>query len=205
DLGKLVRELEVMLDRLLGEDVELVRQVEPQLGQVWGDPGELHQVLLNLVVNACDAMPFGGSLSLALRNLDADEEIPIESGRLPSGAYVLLQVTDTGMGMDDEIRRRIFEPFFTTKGPGKGTGLGLSTVHAIVRRSKGGVAVESQPGQGSTFRVYLPCAEAAPEESHGVEPPPPTPPITEPGHAPTDGDAGGSGATILLVEDDDMF
>src|SRR5687767_11516556 len=121
----------------------------------WGDSGELHQVILNLIVNACDAMPSGGTLSLSLGGFDADQEIAVEGGRLPPGRYVLLRVSDTGKGMDEEIRRRIFEPFFTTKGPGEGTGLGLSTVHAIVRRTKGGVAVESQPGQGSTFRVYL--------------------------------------------------
>ena len=202
DLGKLLEDVEVMLDRLIGEDVELIRKIEPRLGQVWGDSGELHQVILNLIVNACDAMPSGGILSLSLVGVDADQEIPVEGGRLPPGPYVMLQVSDTGLGMDEETRRRIFEPFFTTKGPGKGTGLGLSTVHAIVRRSKGGVAVESQPGHGSTFRVYLPCTEAAPEEPEPAEL---TPPITEPGNAPTDGDADRSPATILLVEDDEMF
>jgi PAS domain S-box-containing protein len=196
DLGKLLGDVEVMLDRLLGEDVELVREIEPRLGQGWGDPGELHQVLLNLVVNACDAMPSGGTLSLSLSGLDADQEIAVEGGRLPPARYVLLRVSDTGMGMDEEIRRRIFEPFFTTKEPGKGTGLGLSTVHAIVRRSKGGVAVESQAGQGSTFRVYLPRAEAAPEEPQRA---------ARPGHVPAGRDSGGNGETILLVEDDDMF
>ncbi len=199
DLGKLLEDVEVMLDRLLGEDIELEREIEPRLGQVWGDPGELHQVLLNLVVNACDAMPSGGTLNLSLSGLDADQEIAVEGGRLPPGRYVLLRVSDTGMGMDEETRRRIFEPFFTTKEPGKGTGLGLSTVHAIVRRSQGGVAVESRPGQGSTFRVYLPRAEAAPEEPQRP---------ARPGHVPAGRDSGGdreTGETILLVEDDDMF
>jgi PAS domain S-box-containing protein len=198
DLEKLLADVEVMLDRLLGEDIELIRQIEPQLGRVWGDPGELHQVILNLVVNACDAMPSGGSLTLALRSLEADEEVAVEGGRLPPGPYVLLQVTDTGVGMDEETQRRIFEPFFTTKGPGKGTGLGLSTVHAIVRRCKGGVAVESRPGQGTTFRVYLPCAGATAREE-----------VVEPAVAPDEAaateDASGDHETILLVEDDDMF
>jgi PAS domain S-box-containing protein len=197
DLRRLLADLDVMLERLIGEDIELIREIAPQLGQVWGDPGELHQVILNLVVNAGDAMPSGGSLTLSLRNLDADEEIAIEGGRLPPGPYVLLQVEDVGMGMDEETRRRIFEPFFTTKGPGKGTGLGLSTVHAIVRRSKGGIAVESQPGQGSTFRIYLPRAdETAPEVAE---------PAVEPVEVAAAGSASGHGETILLVEDDDMF
>jgi PAS domain S-box-containing protein len=195
DLGDLLADVEVMLDRLIGEDVQVIRQVEPQLGQVWGDPGELHQVLLNLIVNACDAMPSGGGLTVSLRNLDADEEVAVEGGRLPPGPYVLLQVADTGSGMDEETRRRIFEPFFTTKEPGKGTGLGLSTVHAIVRRCKGGVAVESRPGQGTSFRVYLPCAVKTPGEEAAA-----------PAVAPEEGAvARAGGETILLVEDDEMF
>lgn len=196
DLGKLLGDLEVMLDRLIGEDIRVIRRVEPRLGQVWGDPGELHQVFLNLVVNACDAMPSGGSLTLSLSNLAAEEEILVEGGRLPPGPYVALQVEDDGHGMDEEIRKRIFEPFFTTKEVGKGTGLGLSTVHAIVRRSRGGIAVASRSGEGTTFRIYFPCAaEKAPEE-------------TVPAPAPEAAAAGASGTpheTILLVEDDDMF
>ena len=195
DLEKLLADVGVMLDRLIGEDVALTRQVDPHLGQVWGDPGELHQVILNLIVNSCDAMPSGGALTLALRNLDADREIPVEGGRLPPRPYVVLQVTDTGLGMSEEVRKRIFEPFFTTKEPGKGTGLGLSTVHAIVKRSQGGIAVESRPGHGTTFRIYLPCSSPAAREEPelAVEPEPPAP-------------AGEDGkGTILLVEDDDMF
>jgi PAS domain S-box-containing protein len=197
DLGKLLADVEIMLDRLIGEDMQLTRQIEPQLGRVWGDPGELHQVVLNLIVNACDAMPLGGSLSLSLRNLETDHEVAVEGGRLPPGSYVLLQVADTGTGMDEEVRKRIFEPFFTTKEPGKGTGLGLSTAHAIVRRSQGGIAVESAPGQGATFRIYLPCAgpEARAEPEAAVEPP----------EAINAAKAAGAGGTVLLVEDDDMF
>ena len=196
DLGKLFEDLEVMLDRLIGEDVTMTRKVEPRLGQVWGDSGELHQVILNLVVNACDAMPHGGSLVLSLANLDAEQELAVEGGRLPPGSYVVLQVDDTGTGMDEETLRRAFEPFFTTKEPGKGTGLGLSTVHAIVRRSRGGIAVESRPGHGTTFRVYFPCAgEAVREEAE---------PAVEPAAARDHGEGNGGG-TILLVEDDDMF
>jgi PAS domain S-box-containing protein len=196
DLVQLLADLEVMLDRLIGEDVQVIRQIEPQRGSVWGDPGELHQVILNLVVNACDAMPSGGSLTLVLCNLDAEQELAVEGGRLPPGPYVLLQVTDTGMGMNQEIRRRIFEPFFTTKEPGKGTGLGLSTVHAIVKRSQGGIAVESRPGQGTTFHVYLPCTHEAVRKEAATEP-------QEVSR--TRDDSKGGHETILLVEDDDMF
>ncbi len=194
DVGRLLADVEVMLERLIGEDVELVRQIEPRLGRVWGDSGEIHQVILNLIVNACDAMPSGGALTLALSNLKADQEIAVEGGRLPPGPYVQLQVADTGVGMDEEVRKRIFEPFFTTKGPGKGTGLGLSTVHAIVRRSQGGIAVESRPGEGTRFQVYLPRAGDPVQEEAAA--------AAEPEEAAAGGE---SLSTILLVEDDDMF
>jgi PAS domain S-box-containing protein len=200
DLEEVLKDVEVMLDRLLGEDIELVRRIEPRLGLVWGDPGELHQVILNLVVNARDAMPSGGTLALSLSRLAAQEEIAVEGGRLPPGSYVVLEVADTGTGMEEETRSRIFEPFFTTKEPGKGTGLGLSTVHAIARRSQGGIAVESRPGQGTTFRIYLPSAgETAGEEAGPAAAPPQE-------AAPSGGaDAGRDSETILLVEDDEMF
>ncbi|HSS52702.1 MAG TPA: PAS domain S-box protein [Thermoanaerobaculia bacterium] len=199
DVGRLLADVEVMLDRLIGEDIQLTREIEPQLGRVWGDPGELHQVILNLVVNACDAMPQGGSLTLSVRNLETGEEIAVEGGRLPPGSYALLEVADTGSGMAEGVRKRIFEPFFTTKEPGKGTGLGLSTVHAIVRRCRGGIAVESAPGSGTTFRVYLPYAAAAAREE-------PEPAAVEPaGGATTDAGTEQASGTLLLVEDDDMF
>jgi CheY-like chemotaxis protein len=197
-----------MLDRLIGEDIRLTRDIEAQLGRVWGDPSELHQVILNLIVNACDAMPLGGSLTLALRNFVTDHEIAVEGGRLPAGSYVQLQVADTGMGMDEKIIKRIFEPFFTTKEPGKGTGLGLSTVHAIVRRSQGGIAVESAPGQGTNFQIYLPWAGAANRaESDAAN----AALAVEAANALNAEKAalaashGKTGGTILLVEDDDMF
>ncbi len=198
DMASLLTDLEVMLDRLIGEDVRLTRSIEPGLGRAWGDPGELHQVVLNLVINARDAMPCGGSLTIALRQVEAEREIAVEGGRLPPGAYVLLEVKDTGIGMDEEVRRRLFEPFFTTKEPGRGTGLGLSTVHAIAKRSRGGVAVESRVGQGATFRVYLARAEA-PESAAAVGR----------GEEPAAGGATAAsispGGTVLLVEDDEML
>jgi PAS domain S-box-containing protein len=205
DLERLLAEVEVMLDRLIGEDVELTRQVEPRLGRVWGDPGELHQVLLNLIVNACDAMPQGGSLGLELRNLEADREIAVDEGRLPPGPYVLLQVTDTGMGMEEEVRKRIFEPFFTTKGPGKGTGLGLATVHAIVKRSKGGIAVASQPGEGTTFRIYLPRAGDPGDVGEVGDTGEDSELAVAPGKAAAGGEARPGAGAILLAEDDDLF
>ena len=197
-LAEILAELDVMLDRLLSEDIRLVRQIEPGLGHVWGDPGELHQVILNLVVNACDAMPFGGTLTLSLANHAAEHEIPVEGGRLPPGSYVVLEVADTGTGMDEEVKKRIFEPFFTTKGPGQGTGLGLSTVHAIVRRSKGAIAVDSRPGEGTTFRIYLPGAEEpARAAAREVE--------IEPAFAAAVPPIEDGSRTILLAEDDEMF
>jgi PAS domain S-box-containing protein len=198
DLEKLVADVEVMLDRLIGEDIHLTREVGPSLGWVWGDPGELHQVILNLIVNACDAMPAGGSLTFSLRNLAADQEVPVEGGRLPAGSYVLLQVADTGSGMDEEVRKRIFEPFFTTKEPGKGTGLGLSTVHAIIKRSQGGIGVESRPGLGTTFRIYLPHARQATRKA-------PEAAVGQPEERAPAGDSEEVRGTILLVEDDEMF
>ncbi len=199
DFGRLLADVEVMLDRLIGEDIQLIRDIEPRLGRVWGDPGELHQIVLNLVVNACDAMPQGGSLTLSVRNLETSREIAVEGGRLPPGSYALLQVVDTGMGMTEEVRKHIFEPFFTTKEPGKGTGLGLSTVHSIARRSQGGIAVVSAPGKGTTFQVYLPYAAVAAREE-------PEPAAVEPDDNVTTGaGTSRSGGTLLLVEDDDLF
>jgi PAS domain S-box-containing protein len=196
DLEKLMAEVEVLLDRLISADIRLNRRIEPGIGQVWGDPGELHQVILNLIVNACDAMPSGGALELSLSNLESGHEIAVDGGRLPPGPYVLLKVADTGLGMEEETRKRIFEPFFTTKEPGKGTGLGLSTVHAIVRRSQGGIAVESRPAGGTAFYVYLPRASHEKRET--------SEPAAEPAGAAAD-EPVQVRETILLVEDDDMF
>ncbi|MBL0160463.1 MAG: PAS domain S-box protein [Bryobacterales bacterium] len=164
DLNSLLAESLRLVQRLLGEDVEVMCDLAPDLGLVLADSGRLHQVLMNLVVNARDAMPQGGRITIATRN------VRLESGVVPAGEYVQLEVVDNGSGMDEAVRRRIFDPFFTTKEVGKGTGLGLSTVYGIVRQFDGGIDVESQPGHGTTFRIWLPkSAEAelpavAPEE-----------------------------------------
>ncbi len=153
-LNGVVAEIERILGRLIGADVAMTTDLHPALGMVRADPGQLEQVLLNLVVNARDAMPSGGRLVIATR--EAREEEVRGHAEAEPGRYVVLSVSDTGVGMDDRVRERVFEPFFTTKEPGKGTGLGLSTVYGIARQSGGFVRVESAPGAGSTFLVYLP-------------------------------------------------
>jgi len=159
-LSSIIEEMANLLRRLIGEDIRLVLDSDPQLGYVWADPGQLGQVLLNLVVNARDAMPEGGTLSIRAENTDtASGLVPGEPEPGP-GPFVVLTVADTGIGMSREVQEKIFEPFFTTKEPGKGTGLGLATVYGIVKQSGGHIAVESEPGQGTTFRIFLPRVEA---------------------------------------------
>jgi two-component system cell cycle sensor histidine kinase/response regulator CckA len=158
DLNALVADTEKMLRRLIGEDVELAVDLEPDLGHVEADPGQIEQVLMNLAVNARDAMPQGGRLTIQTRNIRIDAAESRPGGR--PGPYVLLAVSDTGCGMSEGTQARLFEPFFTTKGPGRGTGLGLATVYGIVQQSGGHIDVESARGQGTTFRIYLPRVEA---------------------------------------------
>jgi signal transduction histidine kinase/CheY-like chemotaxis protein len=155
DLNVLFTEMEKLMERLIREDIEFVFAPGPKLGSVQADPGQIEQVLLNLTVNACDAMPKGGKLTIETCNVMADEKYTQSRPGLQQGPYVLLSVIDTGHGMDAKTKGRIFEPFFTTKDVGKGTGLGLATVYGIVKQSGGFIWVESAPGKGSRFEVYL--------------------------------------------------
>ncbi|MEY2565324.1 MAG: two-component system, cell cycle sensor histidine kinase and response regulator CckA [Verrucomicrobiota bacterium] len=161
DLNALVVEMEKLLRRVIGERFDLQSHPNAEIGRVKADPSQIEQVVLNLGVNARDAMPTGGRLIIRTENVRLDQTTaPQISASLAPGDYVMLSVTDTGAGMDEETKTHIFEPFFTTKGPGKGTGLGLATVYGIVRQTGGGISVESEPGKGSTFRIYLPLVTA---------------------------------------------
>ena len=161
DLNHLVKNVGKMLRRLIGEDIKLVSDLAPELAAVRADPGQIEQVLVNLAVNARDAMPDGVRLAIKSFNAEVSEGDVSAPNHVPPGRYAVLEVSDTGSGMSTETQARIFEPFFTTKAQGKGTGLGLATVYGIVRQSDGHISVESAPGAGATFRVYLPrVAEA---------------------------------------------
>jgi signal transduction histidine kinase/ActR/RegA family two-component response regulator len=165
DLNHIVSGVEKMLNRLIGEDVALKTQLEPRLARIKADPGQLEQVIMNLVVNARDAMPDGGTVLIQTRNVRLDARYERRPDAIAAGPAVMLAVTDTGIGMDETTRRRIFEPFFTTKPQGKGTGLGLSTVYGIVHQSGGSITVYSRPGEGCTFRCYFPPAVEPKSES----------------------------------------
>jgi two-component system, cell cycle sensor histidine kinase and response regulator CckA len=187
DLDEIVRSIGNMLERVVGEDIKLVVSAAPGRGTVRVDPGHIEQVIVNLVVNARDAMPAGGTLTIETSNVEVSDKGAHEQPGLALGRYVLLTVSDTGIGMDEATRARIFEPFFTTKEKGKGTGLGLSTVLGIVEQSGGGVRVASELGQGTTFEVYLPRVDQAVE-------------VARPTLAPT---SLCGNETVLLVEDED--
>jgi two-component system cell cycle sensor histidine kinase/response regulator CckA len=189
DLNDVVAATEDMLRRLIGEDVELVTRLDAGIALVKADPGQLEQVIVNLAVNARDAMPGGGKLTIETASVVLGDEYARTHAEARAGPHVMLAVSDTGHGMDRDVVDRIFEPFFTTKEEGKGSGLGLATVYGIVRQSGGNVWVYSEPGRGTTFKIYLPEAGAeAVDEPASVE-----------AHAP----ARRGSETILLVEDDD--
>ena len=165
DLNAAVVEIAGMVSRILGDDVKLVSSLQPDIGMVKADPSQIHQVIMNLVVNARDAMPDGGTLVMETGSMRADEEYCSEHVDVTPGEYVFLAITDSGQGMDEATRARIFEPFFTTKDPGKGTGLGLSTVFGIIKQSGGHIEVYSEVGHGTAFKIFLPRidADAEPE------------------------------------------
>jgi PAS domain S-box-containing protein len=163
DLNSTVEEISAMLRRLIGEDINLLLTLGPDAGRVNADPGQLEQVLMNLAVNARDAMPSGGTLRVETGRVQLAAPPPDRPDALPAGPYAVLRVMDTGVGMDAAIQARIFEPFFTTKEPGKGTGLGLSMVHGVVRQHGGEIRVRSVVGSGTTFEIYLPQIETGPD------------------------------------------
>jgi signal transduction histidine kinase/CheY-like chemotaxis protein len=160
DLNAVVTETEMMLQRLIGEDVRLETALDPVLWAVKADSGQIGQVIVNLAVNARDAMPTGGKLTIRTANVEIDGTVPPGNGRARPGRYAVLDVTDTGLGMTPEIQARVFEPFFSTKGPGKGTGLGLATVRMVAEEAGGFVTLRSEPGRGSMFRMHLPALVA---------------------------------------------
>ena len=187
NLNFILEDLEKMLYRIIGEEIELITSFADDLGRVKADPGEIEQVIINLAVNAKDAMPHGGTLTIATANVELDEQyVRRHLGTLP-GSYVVISVTDTGVGIPKEIHEQIFDPFFTTKEKGKGTGLGLSTVYGIVKQSGGDIQLYSEPGKGTTFKVYLPRVDEpleVIEKKEGAE------------------EAPRGNETILVVEDD---
>ena len=190
DLNEIVVELESMLRPMIGEDIVMTLQLDPSLGPIEADPGQLHQVVMNLVVNARDAMPAGGALSIVTANADVHEDLG--DGSIAPGRYVTLTVRDAGEGIDETTLSQIFEPFFTTKDSDKGTGLGLATVYGIVKQSGGYIAVESEVGVGSEFTIYLLRADDARQ------------PQPEAAPTPAPGPQDAAGKTVLVVEDEDV-
>jgi PAS domain S-box-containing protein len=186
DLNEIVAGMEPMVRRIIGDDVSVGVRLTPGLAPVEADQAQIERVILNLAANARDAMPVGGRLTIETQNVELDEDYVSSRGEGTAGANVLLAVSDTGVGMSDDVQRHLFEPFFTTKGPGAGTGLGLSTVFGVVKQSGGSIYVYSEEGRGTTFKIYLPAA-AGEVEATGT----------------LDGAAERGTETIMVVEDDE--
>ena len=192
DINRLMANLAKMLQRMIGEDVVLKFNPGEGTGSIIADPGQLEQVLMNLAVNARDAMPEGGRLDIETRLVEIEADREIGQGELAPGRYVLLAVSDNGCGMDAEVQEKVFEPFFTTKETGRGTGLGLATVFGIVKQHKGAIHLYSEPDQGTTFRIYLPAGGAKAESRHE-------------GASETAGPMVGGSETILVVDDEPVI
>ena len=190
-MDEVVENLGKMLRRLIGEDIDFATETQEDLWTALADPGQIEQILMNLCINARDAMPAGGKLVVSTANVTLEAPLVERELTIPPGRYATLQVADNGSGMDEEILSRIFEPFFTTKDQGKGTGLGLATVYGIVKQSEGYIRVVSAPGKGTTFSVYLPAVEGEEPEAEEDRP---------------EAECGGPPGkwTILLAEDEEM-
>jgi len=188
DLNDVVKEMATLLRRMIGEDILLTAALDPTISRIKADPGQIGQVLMNLVVNARDAMPQGGKLTIETADVQLDQAYAAQHPECQPGRYVELAVSDNGCGMTPEVKAHIFEPFFTTKGPGKGTGLGLATVYGIVKQSVGGIELDTEPGHGTTFKIYLPAVDE------------PLQPFAHDQHASL---VTGGTETVLVVEDED--
>jgi CheY-like chemotaxis protein len=188
DLNQVIKRIEKILRRIIGEDIELKIFLTEGLGRIKADPAQLEQVIINLAVNARDAMPEGGKLTIETSNVKLDEDYAKKHMGVKPGPYVMMSISDTGTGMSPEIKEKIFEPFFTTKEMGRGTGLGLSTSYGIIKQSDGNIWVYSEPGKGTTFKIYLPRVDE---------------PIDKLKEEPVFESLKGS-ETILVVEDDEV-
>jgi two-component system cell cycle sensor histidine kinase/response regulator CckA len=188
DVNEIVGELQPMLARIIGDDVQVAFKLAPGVGWVEADRAQIERIVLNLAANARDAMPHGGRLTVETSLVYLDDDYEATHGDIEPGQHVLLAISDTGVGMSEEVRRHLFEPFFTTKGGGGGTGLGLATVFGVVKQSGGAIYVYSEEGRGTTFKIYLPVAEQEAPSHNGDSPPP---------------SAARGSETIVVVEDDE--
>ena len=170
-LNEVIANFQRMLRPLIGEDIEVVTLLDPSAGTVMGDATQIEQILLNLAINARDAMPKGGKLTVETANIHLDEAYVRTHSEVRAGPYVMVAVSDTGHGIEPDVLPRVFDPFFTTKAKEKGTGLGLSTVYGIVKQHQGHITASSEPGRGTTFKVYLPLVQSDSEQATSVQPP----------------------------------